>query len=88
MTSPPEHKFVRACALADVPDDGVLGVEVDAAQDFALGAVRLLDVHMQVADLKGRHICVLQRCCLSSGFFYKKVQLRATYTSPSSVLTG
>ncbi len=27
-TAPGERMFVRACALADVPEDGVLGVEV------------------------------------------------------------
>ena len=32
MTAPgtaSEQKFVRACALADVPEDGVVGVEVE-----------------------------------------------------------
>jgi 3-phenylpropionate/trans-cinnamate dioxygenase ferredoxin subunit len=59
MTSPAEHKFVRACALADVPDDGALGVEVEGTPVAVVraegGLYALHDVcsHAEVALSEG-----------------------------------
>jgi 3-phenylpropionate/trans-cinnamate dioxygenase ferredoxin subunit len=58
-SSAEEHKFVRACALADVPDDGALGVEVEGTPVAVVraegGLYALHDVcsHAQVALSEG-----------------------------------
>jgi 3-phenylpropionate/trans-cinnamate dioxygenase ferredoxin component len=62
MTTPgtgSEQKFVRACALADVPEDGVVGVEVEGTPVAVVraegGLYALHDVcsHAEVALSEG-----------------------------------
>jgi 3-phenylpropionate/trans-cinnamate dioxygenase ferredoxin component len=59
MTTSPERKFVRACALADVPEDGALGVEVEGTPVAVVraegGLYALHDVcsHAEVALSEG-----------------------------------
>jgi 3-phenylpropionate/trans-cinnamate dioxygenase ferredoxin component len=55
-------EFVRACALADVPDDGVIGVEV--------GAVPVAIVRAEGEIFAVHDVCSHEEVALSEGEVY------------------